>query len=117
LKDIAFAQLVALPLILREEGSVTRTLLLEECARRGLSPGSTIEIESREAAREAAAQGLGLAIMSEGELVPDGRLAALAIPDWESLMEEWMICLKSRSALHVIRSFFTMDADAAKTEP
>ena len=56
--------------------------------------------------REAAAQGLGLAIMSEGELVPDGRLAVLHIPDWETEMEEWMICLRSRSALHVIRSFF-----------
>jgi DNA-binding transcriptional LysR family regulator len=114
LKDIGFAQLVKLPLILREEGSMTRTLLLRESERRGLPLTGTIEIESREAAREAAAQGLGLAIMSEGELVPDGRLAVLAIPDWPSLMEEWMICLTSRSALHVIRSFFTMAAGEAK---
>ena len=106
LKRIAFAELVKLPLILREEGSMTRKLLLAEAQRRGLTLSGTIEIESREAAREAAAQGLGLAIMSEGELVPDGRLAVLAIPDWETEMEEWMICLRSRSALHVIRSFF-----------
>jgi aminoethylphosphonate catabolism LysR family transcriptional regulator len=106
LKRIAFAELVRLPLVLREEGSMTRKLLIEEAARRGLALAATIEIESREAAREAAAQGLGLAIMSEGELVPDGRLAVLAIPDWETEMEEWMICLRSRSALHVIRSFF-----------
>jgi aminoethylphosphonate catabolism LysR family transcriptional regulator len=109
-KEIGFAELVSLPLILREEGSMTRRLLLEEAARRGLSPSATIEIESREAAREAAAQGLGLAIMSEGELVPDGRLAVLSIPDWETEMEEWMICLGSRSSLHVIRSFFTQEA-------
>jgi LysR family transcriptional regulator, low CO2-responsive transcriptional regulator len=106
LKQVAFAELVRLPLILREEGSMTRRLLLEEVALRGLTLSGTIEIESREAAREAAAQGLGLAIMSEGELVPDGRLAVLAIPDWPTEMEEWMICLRSRSALHVIRSFF-----------
>ena len=110
LKELAFAQLVKLPLILREEGSMTRTLLLEEARRRGLALSASIEIESREAAREAAAQGLGLAIMSQGELVPDGRLAVLAIPDWTTEMEEWMICLKSRSALHVIRSFFTLEA-------
>ena len=72
---------------------MTRKLLLEEASRRGLTLSGTIEIESREGAREAAAQGLGLAIMSEGELVPDGRLAVLAIPDWETEMEEWMICL------------------------
>jgi len=106
LKELNFAELVKLPLILREEGSMTRKLLLEEAARRGLSLSGAIEIESREAAREAAAQGLGLAIMSEGELVPDGRLAVLTIADWQSEMEEWMICLRSRSALHVIRSFF-----------
>ena len=106
LKQVAFAELVKLPLILREEGSMTRRLLLEEAALRGLTLSGTIEIESREAAREAAAQGLGLAIMSQGELVPDGRLAVLAIPDWQTEMEEWMICLRSRSALHVIRSFF-----------
>ena len=106
LKEIGFGELLKLPLILREEGSMTRRLLLEEASRRGLTLSGTIEIESREGAREAAAQGLGLAIMSEGELVPDGRLAVLAIPDWETEMEEWMICLTSRSSLHVIRSFF-----------
>ena len=106
LKDMPFAQLVKLPLILREEGSMTRTLLLEEASRRGLAISGSLEIESR----EAAAQGLGLAIMSQGELVPDGRLAVLAIPDWTTEMEEWMICLKSRSSLHVIRSFFTLEA-------
>jgi len=110
LKDMPFAQLLKLPLILREEGSMTRTLLLEEAQKRGLTLSGSIEIESREAAREAAAQGLGLAIMSQGELVPDGRLAVLAIPDWTTEMEEWMICLKSRSSLHVIRSFFNPEA-------
>jgi DNA-binding transcriptional LysR family regulator len=68
LKTISLADLLKLPLILREEGSMTRQLLLAEAARRDLAPTTTIEIESREAAREAAAQGLGLAIMSEGEL-------------------------------------------------
>ncbi len=94
---------------------MTRALLLEEAARRGLHLQDTIEIESREAAREAAAQGLGLAIMSEGEVVPDHRLAALAITDWTTPMEEWKLCLKSRAGLHVIRSFFTMEPETAKT--
>jgi aminoethylphosphonate catabolism LysR family transcriptional regulator len=117
LKEIGFEQLLKLPLILREEGSMTRRLLLEEASRRGLTLTTAIEIESREAAREAAAQGLGLAIMSEGELVPDGRLGVLAIPDWTTEMEEWMVCLASRSSLHVIRSFFTRSADGAKEKP
>ena len=117
LRQIGFEQLVKLPLILREDGSMTRKLLLEEAARRDLRLHDTIEIESREAAREAAAQGLGIAIMSEGELAPDGRLATLEVPDWATLMEEWMMCLKSRAGLHVIRSFFTMEEDKAKNTP
>ena len=116
-KHLSFEQLVQLPVILREEGSMTRRLLLDEVRRRGLRLHDTIEIESREAAREAAAQGVGLAIMSEGELVPDGRLASLLIDDWTSQMEEWMLCLKSRAELHVIRSFFTLDDDKPGPKP
>ena len=77
LKTISFAELVKLPLILREDGSKTRQLLLAEAARRDLALSTTIEIESREAAREAAAEGLGLAIMSQGELVPECPLVPL----------------------------------------
>jgi len=117
LRHIGFADLVKLPLILREEGSTTRRLLFDEARRRDLRLADTIEIESREAAREAAAQGVGLAIMSEGELVPDARLATLAIHDWPARMEEWMVCLKSRAALHIIHSFFTLDTSPAKVKP
>ena len=46
-KRIGFEQLVKLPLILREEGSMTRGLLLAEAERRGLALSDTIEIESR----------------------------------------------------------------------
>ena len=117
LANIAFADLVKLPLILREEGSATRRLLLDEVRSRNLRLHDTIEIESREAAREAAAQGVGLAIMSEGELIPDRRLSTLHISDWKAEMEEWMVCLKSRAALHVIHSFFTLENEGAKVAP
>ena len=103
--SLTLARIADGPLILREEGSVTRRLLLDEMRRRGLKQEATIEIESREAAREAVAQGLGVAVMSEGELVPDPRLKTFAIADWQASMEEWLLCLKSRADLHLIRSF------------
>ena len=112
---ISFATLAAMPLILREEGSVTRRLLTGELRKRGLKPAVTIEIESREAAREAAAQGLGVAIMSQGELAADPRLRTLVIADWETTMEEWLLCLRSRAGLHVIRSFFEMIEETGET--
>ena len=55
--------------------------------------------------------------MARGELAPDARLAVLPIPDWDTEMEEWMICLKARAALHAIRSFFTLDQESAKQAP
>ncbi len=105
-RRMSLEKLISQPLILREEGSVTRKLLLEELRRRKLKPASTIDIESREAAREAVAQGLGVAIMSKGELIPDARIRVVTITDWQAEMEEWLLCLKARAGLHVIRSFF-----------
>ena len=105
-RRLSLEKLVGLPLILREEGSMTRRLLLDELRRRNLRPLVSLDIESREAAREAVAQGLGVAIMSEGELVLDARIRVVTISDWQAEMEEWLLCLKARAGLHVIRSFF-----------
>jgi aminoethylphosphonate catabolism LysR family transcriptional regulator len=105
---LRFSKLADLPLILREEGSMTRRLLLDEAQQRGLKLTPAMEIESREAAREAVAQGLGVAVMSAGELAPDPRLRTIAFSDWDVAMEEWLTCLKTRAGLHVIRAFFDL---------
>jgi DNA-binding transcriptional LysR family regulator len=102
--EITFAEFVQQPVVLREEGSVTRTLLLEEVARRGLALTNVLEIESREAAREAVASGLGVSIVSAAEIVPDPRLHSLHFSDWEARMSEWLVCLATRVDLHVIRA-------------
>jgi LysR family transcriptional regulator, low CO2-responsive transcriptional regulator len=103
-QEIAFAEFVQQPVVLREEGSVTRTLLLDEAARRGLSLGNILEIESREAAREAVASGMGVGIVSTAEIVPDARLHSLPFSDWEARMSEWLVCLATRADLHVMRA-------------
>jgi DNA-binding transcriptional LysR family regulator len=102
--EISFAEFVGQPVILREEGSVTRTLLLAEAARRSLPIANVIEIESREAAREAVAGGMGVGIISTAEIVPDARLRTLRFSDWEASMSEWLVCLAARSDLHIIRA-------------
>jgi aminoethylphosphonate catabolism LysR family transcriptional regulator len=113
-KRLPLAKLAAMPLILREEGSVTRKLLTDELRRRAIKPVSIIEIESREAVREAIAQGLGVAIMSEGELAADPRLRSVVISDWQAVMAEWLLCLRARAGLHVIRSFFEMQEETGQ---
>jgi LysR family transcriptional regulator, low CO2-responsive transcriptional regulator len=104
-KAVSLSALVELPLVLREQGSTTRKLLLEEMQRRGLQAKHMIEIEGREAVCETVAQGLGVAVMSAGEIASDRRLRIVPFADWSAQMEEWLLYLHARSELHVIKSF------------
>jgi DNA-binding transcriptional LysR family regulator len=101
-RRIAFAKLAEATLILREPGSVTRRLVEEELARRGLAISDVIEVESREGAREAVAQGLGIGVVSAGEFVGEPRLARIGFADWEAVMCEWLVCLAARTGLKMI---------------
>ncbi len=107
-KSLRFAEVIEAPLIIREKGSVTRALLEAEIGRRGLRHLKLIEIEGREAANEAVAQDLGLAILSRGELPRDTRLRALPVSDWEETMSEWLVCLKARADLHIMKAFLDL---------
>lgn len=107
-KTLPLADLVKWPVILREQGSVTRTLLLDELGRRRLPLASAIEIETREATKDAVAQGLGIGIISRGEFASDGRVRLLEFADWTAMMSEWLICLKARADLHVMRAMIGM---------
>lgn len=107
-KAIRFSALMEAPLIVRERGSVTRALFEAEIGRRGLHHARLIEIEGREAASEAVAQGLGLGIVSEGELPRDKRLRVLPLTDWNETMSEWLVCLKARADLHIMKAFLDL---------
>jgi len=107
-KSIRFSELIAGPLVLREPGSVTRALLEAEAGRRGLRLRQFVEIEGREGTNEAVAQGLGAGIISMGEFPRDPRLKALSISDWQERMCEWLVCLRARADLHMIRAFIDL---------
>ncbi|MBK1865629.1 LysR substrate-binding domain-containing protein [Aestuariivirga sp. YIM B02566] len=103
-QEISLADFVAQPVVLREEGSATRGLLLAEIASRALVLTNVMEIESREAAREAVASGMGIGVISSAEIVPDARLHMLRFSDWQARMSEWLVCLTARADLHIIRA-------------
>ncbi len=104
-KSFDLATLTHHPIVLREEGSMTRTLLLDEIARRKLKLSKVTEIDSREAVSEAVAQGLGIGIVSESEVVPDARLRQVPISDWNVMMREWLVWLAARADLKLIAAF------------
>jgi len=101
-RHIAFEELAGTTLVLREPGSVTRKLLEQELNARHIAPQAVFEVEGRESAREAVAQGFGLGIVSAGEFVDDARLHLVAFEDWHCPMREWLVCLETRTGLHLI---------------
>ena len=106
--SVDLAKLVTCPLVLREHGSATRALFDQACRERGLEAKNIIEIEGREAAREAVAAGLGVGVVSKAEFVDDDRLNMIEIRDWDKKMSEWLVCLKSRTDLHIISALLDL---------
>jgi len=94
-------------LIIREPTSLTRRLLMKSLDRAGVVPQHIIELDSREATREAVALGMGISVMSELEFPSgDDRSVALAIDAPDLRITEFVACLKSRMHTRSIREFF-----------
>ena len=94
-------------LIIREPTSLTRRLLMKSLDRAGVVPRHIIEMDNREASREAVALGMGISVMSELEFPSgDNRSVALTINDPDLRISEFVACLKSRMNTRSIREFF-----------
>lgn len=91
--------------VLREHGSQTRRVFEAGLAQAGLSVRASLEIASREAVREAVAQGLGLGVVARTALVPDPRLVILPIVDLDLCTEVHVICLRERMGAPLVASF------------
>ncbi len=94
--SICLADLDNTPLVLREQGSVTRLSLEEEMATAGLRIRKAIEVEGREAAREAVAIGMGVGVVSAAELGADSRIRGLPIVDCQQRFTETLACLRAQ---------------------
>jgi aminoethylphosphonate catabolism LysR family transcriptional regulator len=92
-------------LVLREPGSMTRRLIERAFADADLRPAALIEIESREAVVEAVAAGLGIGFVSAAEFIGDPRLSLRTIAGAVVEMDEYVVCLRERRRLAVVRAF------------
>ena len=110
-RSITLPEVVTERVILREQGSHTRSIFENALGRMGLSLQNPMEISSREGVREAVAAGLGIGIVAENELGTDTRFSALAIRDAELRNEEFIVCLGSRREEQTIRAFLELVRD------
>lgn len=106
-KKISLVELSGAPMVLREVGSTTRQLVEAELSRLGVAAKPVMEVEGREAAREAVAAGIGVGVVSEPEFGHDERLVRIKLSDCKASMTESLVCLKERAKLRLIEAFLT----------
>lgn len=110
-RSIRTAELQGEKLILRELGSTTRKALETALKSAKVEPEVVMEIGSREIIREAVAQGVGIAAVSEVEFVPGPGLHAVRIRDAKVRTYAHVVCLAERQDTRIIRAFFDVIAD------
>ncbi len=108
---LTLSELIKYPLVLREEGSITRQKLEEAAQKQKLTLNPAIEAEGREAVREIVASGGGIGFVSEAEYGQDQRLRPIRIAGPAIAMEETVVCIRQRNEVRTIRAFMAMAAD------
>jgi len=107
---ITLKELSDAPLVIREPGSRTRHHTEHEFEKAGLTIKIAMEVQGREAAREAVAANIGVGIVSRPEFGHDTRLAALPLIDCQATMTESLVCLKEKRHLKTIKAFFSTNS-------
>jgi aminoethylphosphonate catabolism LysR family transcriptional regulator len=103
---LELAALEGRDLVLRERGSITREVFEARLAEQGIKPGTLMEVQSREAVREAVVAGFGLGVVFESELGQDAGLMRIDVTGADLTVEEYVACLETRRRLPLVRGFF-----------
>jgi aminoethylphosphonate catabolism LysR family transcriptional regulator len=105
-RRIRTAELQGEKLILREPGSTTRKAIESALRAAKVDPEVVMEVASREIIREAVAQGVGVAAVSEVEYVPGPGLHAVRLSDAQVRTYAHVVCLAERRDMRMVRAFF-----------
>ena len=116
-EQIEIHELRGQPLLLREQGSTTRSALEKVLQEAGIEPRTSLEIGSREAIREAVARGLGVGTVSEAEFIADPRFKPVRIAGDPARTTTYVYCMKERSESLLVRSFLNAieNSESAQT--
>lgn len=101
--------------VMRESGSTTRGVFEQRMASAQVPVRFGVEIGSREALREAVAEGLGLGVVAEPAYVADARLVRLDVADLEAWTHVHVICLADRQTVPLLAGFLSI-ADELRRE-
>lgn len=101
-------------MILREEGSTTRKAVEAALARARVKPRIVMELGSREAIREAVANGIALGMVAESGHTPDPRVRTVRLSNAEVWTETHVVCLKVRRSARAVSAFLEIAEDLVR---
>jgi LysR family transcriptional regulator, low CO2-responsive transcriptional regulator len=107
-RGVRLRDLHGAPMVMREEGSVTRRAIETALHRAGVAPDVVMELGSREAVHEAVAAGIGAGVVIEAERGHDVRVIALPLIDASIEHVEYVACLDERRRLRAVKAFFEL---------
>ncbi|MSO94061.1 MAG: LysR family transcriptional regulator [Rhodospirillales bacterium] len=113
-RSIRLKELEGENMVLRGRDSTTRQAFEAALARAEVNIRPVMEINSREAVREAILRRFGIGIVSASEFVPDPRLRALSVVDAEMFIDIYLVCLAERRARPLIAAFVELSTARAR---
>lgn len=112
-RSLRLADLEGESFILRDAGSATRRAFESVLVQAGVSIRPIMEINVREAVREAVARGIGLGAISETEFAPHENIRLLKLTDATIVIEAYVVCLAARRNRSLVDSFIRLATDTA----
>ena len=102
---LGLADLMNQDFVMREEGSGTRRAFEQALQSRGVRIKTSVEMRSREAVREAVAQGLGLGVVADRAYLPGPELVKLKVEGFSAKTHTRLICRTERKNSPFIAQF------------
>lgn len=113
-QEISLADLMNQDFVMREEGSGTRKAFEESLKSKGIRIKTSVEMRSREAVREAVAQGLGLGVVADRAYLPGPGLVKLKVKGFSAKTRTRLICRTERKSSPLIAQFLRVAQQVIK---
>ena len=113
-RSIHLEELEGCAMVLRPTFSTTRQAFDRALRKAGVTVRPIMEIDSREANREAVLRGFGAGVISETEFAPAPSIRTLRVTDAEIFTRAYLVCLTQRRDRPLVDAFFRT---AASIEP
>ena len=108
--SLGLEEVASLPMVLREQGSVTRSAFERACVKRDLKPQIRLQVQGREAVRESVAAGIGVGVIFNTEAAHDERICHVPIVNPSISAGTYLIYLHEMRELPAVQAMLDLAA-------